>query len=166
LAGIAVSVPIFLVLAAMALVAFDYFQSGAADIGDGSEVLTNYSPSIQLFARAIAAAEGFGTPGSLPTQCNNPGDLTAGDWGDTGQYRTSASGAQIIVYPAPETGWAALCEKLQNIANGGSSAYSAGMTIAQMAAVYVGTSNYMTWASNVAAYLGASVNDAIGSYLS
>jgi hypothetical protein len=63
---------------------------------------------ILLWAQAIAAFEGFNTPGSRPARNNNPGDLKyAGQPGATGQ---DAQG--FAVFPDVPTGWQALYNQL------------------------------------------------------
>jgi hypothetical protein len=64
-------------------------------------------------AEAIAFAEGFGKPGSVPTLANNPGDLKAGDVG----HGTTSGG--ITVFGSPSEGWAALLGQVDKMTGGG-----------------------------------------------
>lgn len=107
---------------------------------------TSYPEGLKNFARAIASAEGYGTPGAIPTVANNPGDLKLG--GDT------ING--ISVFQSAEEGWNKLYRQLALIVSGSSNYYNLDMTIAQMGNVYAdGDPN---WAQNVARYLGVSTD--------
>lgn len=139
-------------------------STGSLDFMSVPSGSLNPTQGITAMAQAIAEAEGFFVPGSLPARAHNPGDLTEGDFGDTGIYLTSSSGAQIIVYPDDQAGWNALYEKLQNIANGTSSVYSPDMTIAQFANKWTSTQQ-SSWAENVASSIGADINSVIGGLL-
>jgi len=59
---------------------------------------------------AIGVAEGYGTPGAIPTLANNPGDLIAGPFatahGATGSI-TAAGGQQIATFSDPNAGMSA-----------------------------------------------------------
>lgn len=99
------------------------------------------SPSLQAFAQAIAGAEGFGTPGAIPTVRNNPGDLTD----STGAIQTFASA---------DAGWQALYNQLDLVASGGSAYYTPAMTIAEFASIYTAT-EVSAWTANVVAFLQA-----------
>jgi hypothetical protein len=65
---------------------------------------------IHRLARAIAANEGFGLPGTIPTEYNNPGDLT--NW--PGYPVGSRGQGNITIFPDVATGWAKLYEDLAN----------------------------------------------------
>ncbi len=127
-------------------------------------LIPNPTGGVLAMADAIARAEGFYSPGSLPSKAHNPGDLTEGDFGDTGVYMTSSSGARIIVFPDDQSGWDALYRKLENIANGGSSVYSPNMTLSELAAKWT-TTQQSSWASNVADSIGADLNSIVGGLL-
>lgn len=148
------------------LIAVSSAQASTGSLDFMSVPSGNLNPTqgVTAMAQAIAEAEGFFVPGSIPAKAHNPGDLTQGDFGDTGVYLTSSSGVQIIVYPDDQTGWNALYEKLQNIANGTSSVYSPDMTIAQFAAKWT-TTQQSSWADNVASSIGADINSVIGGLL-
>jgi len=152
---------IWLILAAALLILLKVFLPGGAM---SSYNWSDYSPAIQAFAQAIAVAEGFGPAGNLATICNNPGDLTKGDYGDTGLYRTDAAGNQNIVFPTAAAGWGALAHKLSVIAAGTSPLYKPAMTFLDMSQVYSGSTSG-DWGRNVANELGALVTDQIGAYL-
>src|SRR5215469_16040434 len=108
------------------------------------------------FAAAIAAAEGFNTPGSIPATHNNPGDLV--NWPGV---PADANGYSIFATAAD--GWNALQEQLDLILNGGSAYYNPEMSIAQMGSIWSGGDP--NWALNVAAYLGTTTNVMIGGLL-
>lgn len=139
-------------------------STGSLDFMSVPSGSLNPTQGVTAMAQAIAEAEGFFVPGSIPARAHNPGDLTQGDFGDTGTYLTSSSGAKIIVYASDQDGWNALYEKLQNIANGTSSVYSPDMTIAQFANKWTSTQQ-SSWADNVASSIGADINSVIGGLL-
>lgn len=139
-------------------------STGSLDFMSVPSGSLNPTQGVIAMAQAIAEAEGFFVPGNIPARAHNPGDLTEGDFGDTGVYLTSSSGAKIIVYASDQDGWNALYEKLQNIANGTSSVYSPDMTIAQFANKWTSTQQ-SSWADNVASSIGADINSVIGGLL-
>jgi hypothetical protein len=97
---------------------------------------------IDRVAEAIAFAEGFYKPGSLPERANNPGDISAG--------------GQVIHYPTLAEGWAALRRQVEDMFSGTSAYYDPSMTIAEIATHYAEDS--ANWARNVAAHLGVTVS--------
>lgn len=119
--------------------------------------LSNLLPAsgkIAAFALAIAKAEGFYSPGTIPATSNNPGDLKI-----PGSDNTTEGG--VTIFETIEDGWSALYHQLQIIVDGKSANYNLDMTIAQMGAKYApaGDNNIVgAWAKNVAAALGVSVN--------
>lgn len=110
------------------------------------------SPAIRAMAQAIAKAEGFYVPGSIPQQRNNPGNLKLPHYGGDG----------VDTFPTPGEGWAALYKQLNLIRDGRSSVYtSLSMTIKQMGEKWApaGVENIAgAWAKNVASLLGVSVD--------
>jgi hypothetical protein len=116
------------------------------------ELTMAYSAQIQLFAQAIAFAEGYGPAANLPTKANNPGDLSKGAYGDTGIYITAGDGEQVVKYASASDGFNALYRQLQDIVNGQSSYYNLGMTIQQMGATWASPPG-LIWGTNVAAFL-------------
>jgi hypothetical protein len=107
------------------------------------------NPLVNLFANAVAKAEGFFSPGSLPSRTNNPGDI------NTYTGRTTS-------YPTTQAGWDALTNQVE-LMLGGSAVYNPTMTLAQAGAIYSGGDP--NWAKNVAASLGVSVNATLGQIL-
>ena len=109
------------------------------------------SSQIEMFAKAIARAEGFGIPDAIPTRAHNPGDLVI-------PGSTNKIGEGITVFESDEDGWAALYHELGLIAIGHSHVYSPSMTILEMAEKWTATaSQQQGWAENVAAYLGVPI---------
>ena len=109
-----------------------------------------YSPTglngLSPLGQAIATAEGANSV------TNNPGNLELGDIG----YGTwqAAGGQQITIFPTLAAGQAALENQINKIASGTSTAgYNPSMSIAQVGALYSGSSNG-NWANNVANALG------------
>jgi hypothetical protein len=93
------------------------------------------SPGVQVFAEAIAAAEGYGVPGAIPTVRNNPGDL-------------KLSGGVITTFATPSEGWAALYRQIELMRDGRSAYYSPTMTLADVSRVWTATEQ-SAWLSNV-----------------
>jgi hypothetical protein len=104
---------------------------------------------VQKLAQAIAKAEGFFSPGSLPNRTNNPGDLKLGDKG-------LGTVAGKTVFASPEEGFQALERQINLILTGRSDYYSPDMTIREIAQVYTGGDNADAWANIVAGQLGVS----------
>lgn len=141
------------------------FPNGFSDLAnwqnadDGTDSLANRKT---LFMLAIARAEGFGVPGAIPTEANNPGDLTR-DLGYQSTGETLGS-AGIIVFVDIDNGWGALQHQIDLII--------AGKSIHTMSDTFRGLANSWTstqkgeWANNVAGALGLSPDDIIGNYLS
>ena len=114
-------------------------------------------------AGAIAQAEGFGSPGAVPTVANNPGDLEIGDVGYG--VTTAAGGNKITNFPDAATGYTALQNQINKITSGQSTAgYTPAMSIAQVGQIYSGGSS--TWANNVASALGVSPDTSFASVAS
>ncbi|HEX3892862.1 MAG TPA: hypothetical protein VHW46_09855 [Terracidiphilus sp.] len=85
--------------------------------------------------QAIAKMEGFGAnPNNIPTRCNNPGDICAGQFANAHGAMPAASDpmtrnpSRYAVFPTAELGWAALRALL--------AAHYLGMTIAAAIAKY------------------------------
>jgi hypothetical protein len=101
-------------------------------------------------AQAIAKAEGYGVRGTIPTRCNNPGDLkVVRGWLYPGQVGVCKGGH--VRFKTAAEGWAALNHQLDKIVEG-TSRYTVNSTLASMARRYAG--NYRVWAKNVAHNLG------------
>jgi hypothetical protein len=154
--------PAALVVGGAALLLFLKGQDAAADgagVGDlimGTLGLNGgtVTPKIQNFARAIATAEGFYVPNSIPRLANNPGNLVIPSWSG----RTMGS-ERISVFSSVEEGWGRLYRQLSLIVNGQSRVYSLDMTITDMGNKWApgGAVNVPgAWASNVARVLEVS----------
>ena len=103
-------------------------------------------------AQAIAKAEGFDVPNSVPCRANNPGDLT--DDGDVGCgliHTSGPAGAAITIYPDVSAGWQALYRKVRRMLEGGSHTYPVRCTLMEVGLKYAGSAQ---WAMNVAKQLG------------
>lgn len=123
--------------------------SESYDTDDYAPGSTNYTAPIKRLGQAIAAAEGFGVPGAIPTVAKNPGDLVLSGWSPT------LGGAGIAVFDSVDYGWSRLHRQLQLIVSGASSVYSLDDTIASMGQKWA--NGDPAWAANVAGYLGVSV---------
>ena len=106
------------------------------------------NPAVNAMALAIAQAEGYQAPGTIPNRQNNPGDITVG--------------GQIATFATPQAGWDALTKQVE-LMLGGSQIYSPSMTLAEAGNLYSGGDP--NWAKNVAASLGVSTNATIGQIL-
>lgn len=158
-----------LALLAAAYVYYEYNGDISAAFGvtvtnpnatQGTPQPVDLSGKIQQWAQAIAAAEGFGIPGAVPTTHHNPGDLGPGDTGFPGEWH---SGSEVSQLPDDATGWTMLTRKLVNIVNGNSSVYNINMTFTQFAQHYAG--DWQNWANNVASHLGVSPSSRISDWL-
>jgi hypothetical protein len=114
------------------------------------------SDNIGKFASAIAVAEGYGTPGAIPTRARNPGDLNLGP--------PTLAGTTITVFESEADGWNALYAQLVKIRDGRSANFQASMSIAEMASVYA-PSEPDAWAANVARTLGVTTDTIVGTLL-
>ena len=118
-----------------------------------SVVSSIYSSVVNAFALAIQQAEGW-APGSWSYVTNNPGNIT--DTGRPGQIGTKtnpSSGITFPVFDTYESGFNALCWKLERAFDGLSSIYLPSMSISQFFDKYSGDQNE---ANNVAQILGVS----------
>jgi len=100
---------------------------------------------VNRIAVAVAHAEGFFVPGSIPQRASNPGDLEEGDRG----YGT-LEGKTIFFNVAD--GWAALYTQIERMLSGKDKLYPATMTLAEAGMRYSGGDP--NWAKNVAGALG------------
>lgn len=134
-------------------------KSANADDGEtagGLNIMTtlglgSVTPKVADFARAIATAEGFYVPGSIPRMANNPGNLVIPNW--TGPTMGSE---RISVFATVGEGWSRLYRQLNLIVAGTSRIYSLDMSIEQMGNKWApgGAANLPgAWASNVARVL-------------
>jgi hypothetical protein len=114
-----------LLLLALAIAAVIYTRMPPRSTGAG----------LDLFASAIAIAEGFGVPGAIPTVRHNPGNL-------------KLDGQTITTFPNDEAGWEALRRQLRLIRDGQSRYYTPTMTIAEMGRVWT-TTEQSAWSANV-----------------
>ena len=93
--------------------------------------------------------------GSNPSY-NNPGDITDEFAGATGE----TFGAGIPIYSTPESGLAALQQKLSNIFAGNSTTYPLSMTLDQFGATYSG--NTPGYGANLANILNVPSSTTLG----
>jgi hypothetical protein len=88
------------------------------------------------FAKAISSAEGYGTPGTIPTLANNPGALELGDVGHG--VMQAANGQKITIFGSAQEGWDALNNQINQIYTGKSKRYSTPMTLERFGTIYSG----------------------------
>jgi hypothetical protein len=127
-----------------------------------AQVQTIDEQKLDAFAHAVAKAEGFGVRGAIPTRYHNPGDLkTSKSFTWAGQVRIGKGGH--VVFKNDAAGWAALKLQIRKAVSGQSRAYSANMTVQQVARKYAG--NWRVWAKNVAHNLGVEPTTTLAAYL-
>lgn len=125
-------------------------QTPDANADDGSDddmTSTGVSAATRDLAIAIAHAEGFSVPGSIPQRANNPGDLVIPGWtgaklGDQG----------ISVFSSATEGWNRLYQQLARMASGRSHVYTPDMTFAEIGEKWTATHSD-DWVDNVVEYL-------------
>jgi hypothetical protein len=114
---------------------------------------------ISKMATAIAKAEGFFVPGSLPARCHNPGDLEIGDVGygvDDGKTK----------FKDDNDGWMRLrhqCDLILSQLSG--AGYKLSDTWWQVAVRWTGNDAAANWALSVAQSLGMSATNTLQDYL-
>jgi hypothetical protein len=140
--------PVIVIVAAIVLLALAS-SARAAMAAPGAP-----TAAIGRFAQAIAAAEGYGTPGAIPTRANNPGDLFLGG---------TTIGSGVTVFNSAADGWSALFNELVKIRDGRSGNYQVTMTIEDMGLEWSGGDP--NWAVNVARFLGVPGSTMIGTLL-
>jgi len=101
---------------------------------------------------AIARAEGWFTPGSLPQRLNNPGAL-------------KDSSGQLRSFSSAEEGWSASYNQVRLMLTGESRYYNPDMPIIDIAWIYTGGDNPAAWASTVAGELGIEITETLNDYL-
>ena len=102
---------------------------------------------VDILARAIARAEGFGRKGTLPTRCHNAGDIKA-----LKNYRFPGQVGilkQYVVFKNDKTGWEALQHQINKIV-AGESRYTVNLTLKQLGKRYAESG---IWPRVVAKYL-------------
>lgn len=153
---------VFAVLA-IAVGLYLYFSNTVTQM---SAIITNDQSTwptgdkIWTICRAIALAEGANISGSVPDRLNNPGDISDGSSTYGSQVQ---DGSHVTTFPDKKTGWQALYNKINNIANGKSCVYCADWTWQQFAEKYAGDS--CVWANNVASALGVSSDTTMASFI-
>jgi hypothetical protein len=116
------------------------------------------NPKVYLLATAIAQAEGFYVPDSLPARCHNPGDLELGSVGcGMEQGKT--------IFPTDQAGWMALEHQCDLMLTGHSHVYKLTDRIIDVAGKYTGGDNPTAWASIVAHKLGVSAAATLQQYI-
>ena len=107
------------------------------------------NPKAIDLAEAIAHAEGFYAPNSLPARCHNPGDLEKGDVGCGVDHEKT-------IFPNDDAGWMALQHQCDLMLSGQSGVYKLSDRIIDVAVKYTGNDSPTTWAATVAQKLGVS----------
>jgi len=105
---------------------------------------------VLFFARAIAAAEGFGERGVIPTRYRNPGDIKyVVGYKYPGQIGIGKGGH--VIFRSDAAGWAALNHQVHKMLDGTSQHYNLDMTLNQVGKRYA--ENWRVWANHVAKQL-------------
>ena len=118
------------------------------------------SPRVVQFAHAIAHAEGYNVPHSIPQRCNNPGDLKGAAF--PGQIGVCKGGHAR--FRTADAGWAALYGQVEKILDGTSTKYTNRATFRQVAKTYA--QNYRPWLKIVTKTLQVREDDDVGAFLS
>lgn len=177
--------PAFIALALLLLVAYaltSFVPSegfGLFAVSDGDSVTQETAPVITQHivsndertwpsgdriwdcCRAIAHAEGYNVPNSVPARLNNPGDISDGANTFGSEFH---SGSSVTTFPNATVGWQWLYTKIQNAVTGQSHVYLPTMSWYEIGAKWA-PPNADAWAENVAAYLGVDPGDAIQDYI-
>jgi hypothetical protein len=106
-----------------------------------SRMKSEVDARVKKIAEAIATAEGYYVPGSLPQRLNNPGSLKGAD-------------GALLTFATPQDGWQALYHQVELILSGGSKWYRPDMTINEIAQIYTGGDKPDAWARIVSWKLG------------
>lgn len=114
---------------------------------------------IDVFADAIAFAEGFYVAGSRAARNNNPGNITLDITGTA-----VGNDGIFMVYATATDGWNALKRQIEMILENTSRIYNSNMTIMEIAQRYT-TTQQQEWASNVAYRMGVPLDVPISSFL-
>jgi hypothetical protein len=125
------------------------------DTGSGAAATPS---SGSAFAQLISTREGFGTPGTIPTQAKNPGALELGDIGYG--VRKAANKQEITVFPTEQAGWDALNNQLNLIFSGKDSKYPPTMTLAEFGQKYSGGD--ADYGAKIAASMGVDPSTTLG----
>jgi hypothetical protein len=125
-----------------------------------------YPRKIEDLAAAIARAEGFYVPGSIPARAHNPGNLKSPTWTYPGEYEGQTLGTGIAVFSSDGAGWNALKRQLMLIVEGESANYTLSMTLRQMGTVWTGnTTEGGAWSNNVGLAFGVNPSTTLGAML-
>jgi len=167
------------ILIALGLIGATPQQSTVYASSDGDDVTTEKAPSIPQHViaddprtwpsgnrvwdccRAIAYAEGYNVPNSVPARLNNPGDISDGSSTFGNEFH---SGSHVTTFPDANTGWSWLYTKISRAANGNSSVYDPSMSWREIGAKWA-PPNAEVWASNVAGALGVDADSSLGDYI-
>jgi len=124
---------------------------------------------VDELARAIATAEGFFVPGSLPNRANNPGSLGPMDTSPKFPV-VNARGSQVSMLPNVELGWEFLKKKIRRMLRGESRVFSLDDTFWDLGFKYVGGSQFpedaKNWTRNVTRRLGVDPDLTLREWLS
>jgi len=121
------------------------------------------SPKVVQFAHAIAQAEGYYVPHSIPNRCSNPGDVKAiHGWQYPGQIGVCRG--NHARFRTASVGWAALYHQIEKIQDGTSTKYTNRATFRQVAKTYA--QNYRPWLKIVTKTLQVDDDDDVKAFLS
>lgn len=105
------------------------------------------SAKVDVFAHAVAKAEGFGVKGTIPTRYHNPGDIRTSRAGVRYPGQVGVNKHGYVIFKSDEAGFAALRNNLLRMASGQSKYYGTDMTITKVAKVYA--TGWRLWSKNV-----------------
>lgn len=131
-----------------------YDKKTGGALGVAKTIDAAFDPT-QALAEAIATAEGFYVAGSRPQRDNNPGDMTQDLIG-----RGVGMDGAFIVYASAQDGFDNLKAQITKWFDGSSANADGSSTIADISSFYT-ANDQDSWAANVAAKLGVSVDTPI-----
>lgn len=124
-----------------------------SSVSEVMELLGVVDGKTKRFAEAIAAAEGFGVRGAIPTVNHNPGDL-------------KVPGSKLVnghtFFETDEAGWNALYRQIGLMRSGKSRVYKPDFTFEQIARKYA--EGWQNWLANVTRVLGVSPQTTLRQY--
>ncbi len=125
-----------------------------------------YPRRINDLATAIARAEGFYAPGSIPQRAHNPGNLKSPTWTFPGEIEGETLGTGIAKFQSDDAGWNALKRQLMLIVAGESNVYNLRMTLRQMGDAWTGNAvEGLAWSNNVGLAYGVGPSTTLGAML-
>lgn len=118
-------------------------------------------------AKYVAKAEGWGTPGALPTRTNNPGDMKLGNrgWGVVQEKTVYLKADPEADLQDKTDGYSALRREWKAMLSGASHVYHTEWTFLQVALEWTGGDKWADWVKIVCDGLSITVETTLQEYL-